>query len=406
MSADDVRPLAIAGRVLIDQAITDDGVVLVAGDKILAAGPRDRIEIPANARHLDVSDRIISPGFIDVHIHGSGGCYAEDDPVGMARHVTSGGCTYFLPTLMTNELSAMFDSATMIRALSGPVSDGATIGGVHLEGPFLNPRYGAQRPDFVVEATPDAVEMLLEASGEALAMVTIAPEQGGAIEAIRRFAAAGAVVSLGHSDATPADYAAARTAGATHVTHLFNAMEPRHLSEARDYDGTRRVGLEELALLDDDLTADIVCDSACAHVNEALVKLALRCKGAAKLALITDAMYAAGLEPGVHRMSDGQELVTSAEEDVARLAGGWLCGSVMSMSSAVRNLATVASVPVDVALVMATEAPASTLGIFDRKGSLAVGKDADIAVLDPDGNVEHTLVGGQLVFSTEPEAFR
>ncbi len=406
MSADDVRPLAIAGRVLIDRTITDDGVVLVAGDKILAAGQRSGIEIPANTRRVDVPDRIISPGFIDVHIHGSGGCYAEDDPEGMARHVASGGCTYFLPTLMTNELSAMVDSAAKIRAASGPVSDGATIGGVHLEGPFLNPRYGAQRPDFVVEATPDAVEMLLEASGGALAMVTIAPEQSGAIEAIRRFAAAGAVVSLGHSDATQADYAAARSAGATHVTHLFNAMEPRQLQESNSYDGTRRVGLEELALIDDDLTADIVCDSTCAHVNDALVKLALRCKGAANLALITDAMYAAGLEPGVHRMSDGQELVTSADEDVARLAGGWLCGSVMSMSSAVRNLATVASVPVDVALVMATEAPARTLGIFDRKGSLAAGKDADITVLDRDGDVEHTLVGGQLVFSSEPEAFR
>ncbi len=406
MSADDGRPLAITGRVLIDQAITDDGVVLLAGDKILAAGPRGGVEIPANARHLDVPDRIISPGFIDVHIHGSGGCYAEDDPVGMARHVASGGCTYFLPTLMTNELSAMVDSAAKIRAASGPVSDGATIGGVHLEGPFLNPRYGAQRPDFVVEATPDAVEMLLEAAGGALAMVTIAPEQRGAIEAIKRFAAAGALVSLGHSDATPADYAAARSAGATHVTHLFNAMEPRQLPDATGYDGTRRVGLEELALIDDGLTADILCDSACAHVSEALVKLALRCKGAAKLALITDAMYAAGLEPGVHRMSDGQELVTSADEDVARLAGGWLCGSVMSMSSAVRNLAAVATVPVDVALVMASEAPARALGIFASKGSLAAGKDADIAVLDPDGNVEHTLVVGQLVYSTEPEALQ
>ena len=120
LSADDVRPLAITGRVLIDRTLTDDGVVLMAGDKILAAGQRSGIEIPANARHLDVPDRIISPGFIDVHIHGSGGCYAEDDPVGMAQHVTSGGCTYFLPTLMTNELSAMVESAAQIRAASGP----------------------------------------------------------------------------------------------------------------------------------------------------------------------------------------------------------------------------------------------------------------------------------------------
>lgn len=406
MSADGARPLAIAGRLLIDRTIVDDGVVLVLGDKIVAAGPRNSLDMPADARRLEVPDRIISPGFIDLHIHGSGGCRAEEDPVGMARHVPSGGCTYFLPTLMTNELSAMVDSAAKIRASTGPVRDGATIGGVHLEGPFLNPRYGAQSPDFVLDAHPDAVDRLIQASDRALAMVTIAPEQAGAIEAIRRFAAAGALVSLGHSDATPADYAAARSAGATHVTHLFNAMEPRQLPGARGYDGTRRVGLEELALIDDHLTADIVCDSACAHVNDALVKLALRCKGEAKLSLITDAMFAAGLEPGDYRMSDGQELVTSDDEDVARLAGGWLCGSVMSMSNAVRNLAAVASVPVETALLMATEAPARTLGLFGSKGSLAPGKDADIAVLDPDGDVEHTLVGGRLVYSTEPEALR
>jgi N-acetylglucosamine-6-phosphate deacetylase len=406
MLTDDGRPLAILGRVLIDRTVIDDGVVILLGDKILEVGRRGYVDIPVNSRRLDVPDRIISPGFIDVHIHGSGGCHAEDDPIGIARHVVSDGCTYFLPTLMTNELSGMVDSLVRIREASGPVSNGATIGGAHLEGPFLNPRYGAQRGEFVLEGRPDVVEMLIEASGPALAMITIAPERSGAIDAIKRFVAAGAVVSLGHSNATPADYSAARSAGATHVTHLFNAMEPRRLPEASDYDGVRQVGLEELALIDEDVTADIVCDSASAHVNEALVKLALRCKGGAKLALITDAMFAAGLEPGMHRMSDGQDLVTRTGEDVARLTGGSLCGSVMSMANAVQNLATVASVPIDVALVMATEAPARVLRIFARKGSLARGKDADIAILDLDGNVEHTLVRGQLVYSTEQGALR
>jgi N-acetylglucosamine-6-phosphate deacetylase len=396
----DARPLAITGRVLIDRTVIDEGMVLLAGDKILDAGPCGAFETPSNARHVDMPDRIISPGFIDLHIHGSGGCYAEDDPLGMARHVTSGGCTYFLPTLMTNNLTSMVESARTVQAATGPVSDGATVGGVHLEGPFLNPRYGAQRPEFVLEARPDTVEMLLEASGPALAMVTVAPEQPGAIAAIERFAATGALVALGHSDAAPAHYAAARTAGATHVTHLFNAMQPHREPDEQGYDGVKRVGLEELALIDDDLTADIVCDSSAAHIADTVVKLALRCKGEAKLSLITDAMFAAGLPPGTHQMRDGQQLTTAAGEDVARLTGGWLCGSVMSMSGAVRNLMNAAAVPIDTALVMATEAPARALGIFDRKGSLDRGKDADVAVLDTHGNVEFTVVEGRLVYST------
>ena len=406
MSTDDDRPLAILGRVLIDRTVIDDGVVILLGDKILEVGRRGHVDIPVNPRRLDVPDRIISPGFIDVHIHGSGGCHAEDDPVGIAQHVVSGGCTYFLPLLMTNELSGMVDSLVGIREVSGPINNGATIGGAHLEGPFLNPLYGAQRGEFVLEGRPDVVEMLIEAAGPALAMVTIAPERSRAIDAIKRFVAAGAVVSLGHSNATPADYSAARSAGATHITHLFNAMAPSRLPETSDYDGVRQVGLEELALIDEDVTADIVCDSASAHVNETLVKLALRCKGGAKLALITDSMFATGLKPGRHRMSDGQDLVTRTGEDVARLTCGSLCGSVMSMANAVQNLATVASLPIEVALVMATEAPARVLGIFSRKGSLARGKDADIAILDPEGNVEHTLVRGQLAYSTEYGAFR
>ena len=127
MSTDDDRPLAILGRVLIDRTVIDDGVVILLGDKILEVGRRGHVDIPVNPRRLDVPDRIISPGFIDVHIHGSGGCHAEDDPVGIARHVVSGGCTYFLPTLMTNELSGMVDSLVGIREVSGPISNGATI---------------------------------------------------------------------------------------------------------------------------------------------------------------------------------------------------------------------------------------------------------------------------------------
>src|ERR1051326_1926946 len=288
----------LCGTTLIDGKLVSDTVVVIRNSLIAAAGPAKKVRIPRGARQIDARGLFVAPGFIDIHIHGSGGCRAEDDAPGMARHVIRNGTTWFLPTFISNEFDKMLAAIDHVRARVGPLRGGATIGGIHLEGPFLNPKYGAQRPETNVEPKPQLVRQLIERCGESLRLVTIAPERPGAVEAIRAFRATGATVSIGHSDATELEYLAGRAAGITHATHLFNAMPPRLWPTTQTYVGKKVIGVEELILADDGVSADILCDATSAHVHPSLLKMALKCKGVDKLSLITDAMVSAGLPHG------------------------------------------------------------------------------------------------------------
>ena len=389
----------VGGSVLLDRRLVAGGVVLLEGGRIVAAGPAAATPIPPGAERWDVSGQTVAPGFVDIHIHGSGGCRAEDNAPGMARHIVRHGTTWFLPTFISNEIGQMLTAIDYVRGCVGPVPDGATIGGIHLEGPFLNPKYGAQRPENNIEPEPRWVRQLIERCGDSLKLVTIAPERNGAIEAIRAFRATGATVAIGHSDATEAEYLAARAAGLTHATHLFNAMPPRQWPTAQTFRGTKLVGVEELILADDGVSADIVCDATSAHVHPALLRIACHCKAEGQLSLITDAMAVAGLPVSEFKMADGQSVFMHPGEDVARLANGGLCGSVMSMGGALRNWLKHTGLALESALTMVSEAPARAVGIFARKGSIAPGKDADLVFLGGDLTVKKVLVGGEVRFA-------
>ncbi|MSU69478.1 MAG: N-acetylglucosamine-6-phosphate deacetylase [Opitutaceae bacterium] len=386
------------GTALVNRRLVINATILVCGGKIMAAGAAKAIRVPPGARRIDATGRFVAPGFIDIHIHGSGGCRAEDDATGMARHVIQNGTTWFLPTLISNDFGKMLAAIDDIRGRLGPVRGGATIGGIHLEGPFLNPKYGAQRPETNIEPEPGLVRQLIGRSGESLRLVTIAPERRGALEAIAAFRAAGAVVSIGHSDATEPEYVAGRAAGITHATHLFNAMPPQRWPTRETYRGTKAVGIEELILADDGVSADLVCDAVAAHVHPSLVKLAYKCKKVGQLSLITDAIVSAGLPCGEFKMADGQSVFTTAGEDVARLANGGLCGSAMSLCGAVRNIIKHAGVSLEQALTMVSEAPARAVGIFQHKGSIAAGKDADLVLLDSNFDVQGAMIRGRMEY--------
>ena len=393
---------------LVDGSLRDDHAVIVDDARIVEVVPGRSLENRPEVAVVDTGGAIIAPGFIDLHIHGSGGATAESDAAQMARYVLLAGCTYLLPTLITQDLDAMLAGVERARGMVGPRPDGATIGGIHLEGPFLNPRYGAQQQKFVLPPSAEVAERLLEASDGALALVTIAPEMDGALDAIRRFTDAGAVTAIGHTDASEADYERGREAGITHATHLFNAMPAHDRMAGQPYAGVREVGVDDLVLADAGLSVDIVVDSVCAHVHRAQLSIALQCLGSERLSLITDAMAAAGLPPGTHTRSDGEVITTAENEDVARLSSGFLSGSAMMMDGAISNLSRRTSVPIEVALRMATEAPARVLGIDDRKGSIAPGMDADLVILDvPEGTqritVRQVLVAGRdVVVDGEP----
>jgi N-acetylglucosamine-6-phosphate deacetylase len=384
-----------------------DGVMLVRGGVIERVGSAHEVAVPNGIACIDDEGGVVAPGFIDIHIHGSGGHRVEDNPIGVAQHVVQNGTTFFLPTMLSNELGEMEAAARRLNACAGSVAGGATIGGVHLEGPFLNPRYGAQRGVHNIEPDAAAVSRLIDACGGRPRMVTIAPERRGALAAIEAFRGAGALVSIGHSDAAEDEYRAGRAAGVSHATHVFNAMPPKQWMTAQTYQGVKPIGVEELILADDGVSADIMCDATCAHVHAAMLRIAIACKGPRKLSLITDAMPAAGRPPGEFRLADGQSVYTAPHEDVARLAGsvlpgvpGVLCGSVMSMCGTIRNWIRHTGAPLEQALTMASEAPARAIGVFDRKGSIASGKDADLVWLDADHRVTRTMVRGRVEHET------
>ena len=399
--ADKDGVLAIRGAVLIEREFVPDAVVVVRGGSIEAVGRDQDVRVPAGAVAIDAADSLVVPGFVDIHIHGSGGCRAEDDARGMARYVIRHGTTWLLPTLISNDFDAMLQSIDHVRACVGPVVGGATVGGIHLEGPFLNPKYGAQRPDTNIEPDPESVRRLIDRCGDDLSLITIAPERRGAIDAIRQFRAAGATVAIGHTDASEAEYHAARRAGATHATHVFNAMPPKSWPDAHTFNGLHVVGPAELTMGDNEMSADIMADSGAHHVHPTMLRIALRCKGPQMLSLITDAMVCAGRPPGEHKMADGQSIHTTEDEDVARLANGLLCGSVMSMCGALRNFVKHTGAAVETALVMVSEAPARAVGLFDRKGSIAAGKDADLVLLDHNLDVRTVFVAGRLAHREE-----
>jgi len=393
----------VHGTALLNRALVADAVILLRNGRIEEAGPAKRVRIPPGAQLIDATGCYVVPGFVDIHIHGSGGHRAEDGAPGMARHVVKTGTTWFLPTLMSNELGQMLVAIDHVRSCAGVVPGGATIGGIHLEGPFLNPKYGAQRPESNIEPDPESVRKLIERCGPTLKLVTIAPERKGALAAIRAFRAAGATVSIGHSDATEPEYLAGRAAGITHATHLFNAMPPRVWPTRPTYLGTKTVGIEELILADDDVSADIMADATAAHVQPTLLKLALKCKAVGKLSLITDAMVAAGLPCGEYTLADGQSLTTTPAEDVARRSDGALCGSVLSMCGALGNFIKHTAAPLETVLTMVSEAPARAVGIFDHKGSLDAGKDADVVLLDRELAVRQVLIAGKIEFTKSPD---
>jgi len=327
------------------------------------------------------SETIIAPGFIDLQVNGFAGRDAGEgteaiDAISEALPRT--GVTGFLPTLISRPLA---EGGAFVRAAAAAAAPGARVLGAHLEGPFLNPAYrGAHDERCLEEPTPDRVDRVLE---EPPRMLTLAPELEGGLEAVRRLAHAGVLVSAGHSGATYDEGMAAFEAGARFATHLFNTMPPLH---------HRTPGLVGAALDDPRVTAGIIADGV--HVHPSLVALAGCAKGPRGLALTTDQVAAAGVPPGRYMLA-GRDVIS--EGDTVRLLDGTLAGSVATMDLLLRR--AVEQFGLHRALAMAARTPARVLGLPAR-GRVAVGCDADLVVLGPDLAVRRTLVAGRTVYES------
>jgi N-acetylglucosamine-6-phosphate deacetylase len=365
------------GRVVTPDGVLDGAAVTVDGGVIALVGDADG--------ELDVDARggWIVPGFVDVQINGGHGVDVTTEPGRideLGRALTRYGVTAFVPTVITCPEQTRRAALDGWACRSSSPPRGAVPLGLHLEGPMLSPaRKGAHPPELLTAPSSDLVDGWSPQAGVVLA--TIAPELPGATDVIAELAGRGVVVSIGHTDGTAVDFAAARVAGARYVTHLFNAMRPfTH----------RDPGPIGAALADGEVVVGLICDGI--HVDPVAVRMAYRALGPSRLNLVTDAISALGVDGG--RL--GSVDVTVGDDGV-RNADGVLAGSTLSLDQAVRNLVTFTGCDVAAAIATVTSTPADLLGLGDR-GRLVPGRRADITVLDDDLGVIATIIGGEVAW--------
>lgn len=365
-----------------DAATTD---VLVRAGRIAWLGPTG--SAPAADRMLDAAERTLIPGLIDVHIHGAGGADLMDGSVEsldtLAGTLARMGTTSYLGTA-TMLPDGRNDHLRLAATQLGRRTGGAELLGLHLEGPFINPdRRGGLPPEGIWPPTPEAVDDVLAVTDGALRMMTIAPELDGGLAAVERLTAAGVIASLGHTDATYEQTRAGIAAGISHVTHIWNAMRGLHHREPGPL-----VAIHEA----EHITVQVVSDDV--HVGRHVVRWTSGIFGAGRCVCITDGIRTTGLPDGRYEFS-GRTFVS--EDGIARRGDGALIGTSLPLLEIVRRFRQYTGCSFATAIATASRVPAQLLGIADRKGSIAIGCDADLVLLDDDGSVRTTLVGGDIV---------
>lgn len=374
----------VNGSLLTTDGVIDDGYLIVESGRIVALGT-GRPEA-TDLAPLDAGGGWVAPGFIDLQINGGHGIDLTTEPerIGeLGRWLPRYGVTAFVPTIITSPLEMRAAALGAWSTRTAAPDGGAIPLGLHLEGPMLaESRRGAHPAALLVPPSDDVVAGWSADAGVALA--TLAPELPGALHVITELVARGVVVSLGHTDATAAQFAAGLAAGATAVTHLFNGMRPfTH----------RDPGPIGAVLADDRVVAGLICDGI--HVDPVAVRMAWRALGAGRLNLVTDAVAALGASARVAG-TIGTVDVTVASGRV-RTADGVLAGSDLSLDRAVRNLIAFTGCSVREAVATVTSTPADVLRLADR-GRLTLGSRADITVLDHGLRVVATVVSGELVW--------
>jgi N-acetylglucosamine-6-phosphate deacetylase len=329
----------------------------------------------------------LAPGLIDIQVNGAAGHDTTDDPSSIwavGEAVAATGVTAFLPTIVTAP-EGRIDEAIRIVAAGPPAGyRGATVLGLHLEGPFLSrKRHGAHDPAFL--RAPDAAFAAGWSRDAGVAIVTIAPELPGALDLIRALAARGVVVSIGHSDAMLDQARAGIDAGARYATHLYNAMRPL---EHRD------PGIAAAVLADDRVTVGMIPDGI--HVDPTVLDLAYRIAGPDRFSIVTDAMGALGMPYGTFQLG-GREV--TVDETGCRLPDGLLAGSNLRLDVGVQNLAAATGRGVEMAVVAATTVPARLLGLTDR-GRITPGARADLTIVTSDFGAAGTIVEGRVAWTS------
>ena len=353
--------------------------VLLISDKI--EGIVEETEIPEGVEVIDCNGGYVTPGFIDLHIHGYLGkdvCDATAESIRtIAGGIVENGVTGFLPTTMTVDMTVIKGALDACREVKNCGEYyGSQILGVHAEGPFISAsKKGAQDERYILKPDADFVK----ANADIIKIITLAPEEDKDFLEIKRMAEeTDVVVSMGH---TSADYKTAMESsknGVKHATHLFNAMTPM----------THRAPGVVGAALNSDVSCELIVDTY--HVDPALYEMVYKMKGR-KLCFITDCLPAGGLPEGEYTLG-GAKIIY--KDNLCKLEDGTIAGSVLKLNKGVWNVYNNSTIPLHECVNCATLNPATAIGVADRKGSIDVGKDADIVVLDDEFNVKKTIIGG------------
>jgi N-acetylglucosamine-6-phosphate deacetylase len=360
------------------RGFVDDFWMVVAGDTIVATGAGTP---PGAGERIDVAGRFLTPGFIDIHCHGGGGHTFDGD----AESIMAGLRTHRRHGTTRSLVSQVARSSGTLRTQVATVADLAAsdslILGSHLEGPYLSPqRAGAHDPTQLRAPDLEEIRQLIEAGRGTVRMVTIAPELPGALEAIALIADADVIAAIGHTDADFETTVLAFDAGATVLTHAFNAMPEI---------GHRAPGPVVAAMQDDRVRLELVLDGR--HVRPEVARL-LFASAPGRVSLITDAMAAAASTDGDYSIGELDVTVTNGLAVITGTAT--IAGSTLTMDRAVRNAVALEGVSAVDAVTAATHTPARTLGIHERNGLLAVGYAADAVILSDDWSVEEVWTDG------------
>lgn len=401
MQTENARPLILKGAIAITPFRREEGVTLVLKDgKIDQMGRPEDVSIPSNAQELDLHGHYILPGFIDIHVHGGKGYdFCDNDTQGyeaISQFHASHGTTSIIATIYPQPRESLIESVLCLRDYCESQGPERIIDGIHLEGPFLNPEmHGAIRPDYMWEANENSYEELCKIGGQWIKVMTIAPEIPGAIE-VMRAASLRAVsngshypihLSIGHSNANYEQIAEAIDNGLEGVTHIFNAMPSMH---------HRKPGVLGGTLLRDELFVEVIADAV--HVHPAILQLLLKVKKYDRIILVSDAIRAAGQPDGVFDFS-GQKVLMKSGRAYLEHAPETLAGSTLTMDQALRTMVEFGGSKLEEAAQMASLNAARILEWKYKRGILAVGKDADLAILDENLANRMTIKSGRIVWS-------
>ena len=370
----------VNGKIILENDILENKV-LVFDDKILDILD----EAPKNCEIIDAKGKYVSPGFIDIHIHGNMGKDTMDATkealTTIAKSIVRHGVTSFLPTTMTMDQESIYNALDAIKSLMGYGEDKAEILGAHLEGPFINQKYkGAQNESYIIEPSYEFIEKYKDV----IKVITYAPEQDENFKFTKEVVKnTDIALSIGHSKATFNQATEAINLGARNITHLFNAMTPLN---------HRNPGVVGAGLTSD-VYCEIIADKI--HISEGLFQFILDNKGEDKLILITDSIEAGGLEDGEYSLG-GQKV--TVKDSQARLESGALAGSVMPLNKMVYNFLNNTNLDIRKVVRLAAINPARSIGIDKTKGSIEIGKDADIILIDEDINCYMTINKGKVVY--------